>query len=205
MDLTNPLRSLARPIGAEALRVLAGTTRSLSGRQVHQLSRAGSVEGVRQALQQLGVAGVVDVERHPGLSLYRLNRGHVMTPPLLALLAARDELLRRITSVLDGWPLRLHHASVFGSAARSDGDVGSDVDLLLVLADSDDATTAAWEAAVDGLCAQVELWSGNVAHVQTVTQEQVDRMTAASDPLVTNWRREGRVLVGVPLAVTAMA
>ena len=128
-----------------------------------------------------------------------------MTPSLVALLTACDEVPRRITSALHAWPLLLHHASVFGSAVRADGDVDSDVDLLLVPADGDDATTAAWEAAVDGLCAQVERWSGNVAHVQTVALEQVDRMTSAGDPLVTSWHREGRVLAGVPFDVTAMA
>ena len=122
MDASNPLRSLVRPIDADVLRVLSGTTGSLSGRQVHQLCREGSVEGVRRSLQQLGAVGVVDVERRPGVGLYRLNREHVLSPPLLALLAARDELLHRITSRLRDWPLPLHHASVFGSTAR--GDVG---------------------------------------------------------------------------------
>ena len=205
MDLTNPLRSLARPIEAEVLRVLAGTTGSLSGRQVHQLAHAGSVEGVRRALQQLSGTGILHVERRPGLSLYRLNREHVMTPSLLVLLAAREELLHRITSVLHAWPLPLHHASVFGSTARADGDVDSDVDLLLVPAHGDDAVAVAWESAVDGLCVQVERWSGNVAHVQTVTREQLERMRVGEDPLVVSWHVEGRPLVGGALGAVMMA
>lgn len=206
MDLSNPLRSLARPLQAEVLKTLSATTGSLSGRQVHLLSGAGSVEGVRGALLQLVDAGVVDVEQRPGVSLYRLNQDHLLSAPLLAALDARAELLRRVGRLVERWPLPLLHASSFGSAARSDGDAGSDVDLLLVPVDATDAGAAEWGSAVDDLCVAVERWSGNVAHVQTLTREQLHRMAAVDDPLLASWYAEGRVLTGTALeAVQAAA
>lgn len=196
MDLTNPLRSLARPLQAEVLRVLSATTGTMSGRQVHQVVGVGSVEGVRGSLQQLVAAGLVDVEQRPGLSLYRLNRDHLLAAPLLAVLDARTELLRRVGALVEQWPLPVRHASVFGSTARSDGGLESDVDVLLVPGDERDAASSRWEVAVDDLSAKVERWTGNPAHVHTVTQEQVTLMSAAGDPLMVSWRAEGRLLAG---------
>lgn len=172
----------------------------MSGREVHQLSHRERVEGIRQTLRELAAAGIVAVERRPGISLFRLNREHLMAPALLSLLTARKELVARITALLEGWPLPLRHASVFGSAARADGDVGSDVDLVLVAVSEQDAASPAWRAATDHLVEQVQRWSGNSAHVITVEPGQLAAMIEGQDPLVESWRGEARRLVGVPVS-----
>ena len=102
----------------------------------------------------------------------------------------RNELWRRFREEFSGWRPMPRYAAVFGSAARGDGDEGSDIDLLLVhppfpgekrparvkaniraeLAASfgqalsvSDGTNARqrWDAQLDQLLDRVELWTGN--------------------------------------------
>lgn len=44
----------------------------------------------------------------------------------------RSDLLSRLRAALSGWSPRAVHASLFGSAARGDGDAGSDIDIFVV-------------------------------------------------------------------------
>jgi Nucleotidyltransferase domain len=60
----------------------------------------------------------------------------------------RTELLRRIRSRIAGWPVQPLHASLFGSAARADGNLDSDIDLLIVSPRGSGDEDEAW-------CAQV--------------------------------------------------
>jgi hypothetical protein len=126
---------------------------------------------------------------------------------------------------LGGWKPKPLYACVFGSAARDDGDAGSDVDLLLVhppfpgeakpprkasVIDAvaalmtapmpaSPAEAARWPRHVDQLRAHVLLWSGNPLQVVDLSfAEWVDRKRNAS--LIAEIERDAIDLVGGSIA-----
>lgn len=57
------------------------------------------------------------------------------------------------------------HASLFGSVARGDGSVESDVDLLVVCPPRISADDPTWRAQLDTLAVDVYEWTGNHASI----------------------------------------
>ena len=76
--------------------------------------------------------GLLTTEEIGGRVVYLLNRDHVLYPAVTALLRAEDELPRRLRGEISAWQLPPVAAALYGSAARRDGDTGSDIDMLLV-------------------------------------------------------------------------
>jgi predicted nucleotidyltransferase len=64
--------------------------------------------------------------------VHELNREHIAAPVADLLASLRLELWKRLRAKLSAWNPRPIYGCVFGSAARGDGDSGSDIDLLLV-------------------------------------------------------------------------
>ena len=106
----------------------------------------------------------------------------------MILAGLRTELWRRFREELRTWRVRPIYACVFGSAARGDGDVSSDIDLMVVhppfpgekrptrrslgnqvsdalgtalLASAEHDAPEYWEQHLDRLRERVELWTGN--------------------------------------------
>jgi hypothetical protein len=59
------------------------------------------------------------------------------------------------------------HASMFGSAARGDGDSSSDIDLFVVRSAAVDADARTWRGQVERLSEHVRAWTGNHANVSS--------------------------------------
>ena len=98
----------------------------MTGREVARLVRRGSADGVRKALQRLATQGVVDIDEAGRALLYGLNRDHIAAPVVDALVALRGELYRRLREELTNSAIPAADVSLFGSAARGEGDTASD-------------------------------------------------------------------------------
>jgi hypothetical protein len=133
MDVSRPHTAvIGGALEGEVLSVLAGTTRPLTGRQIARLASHGSDRGLRLALNRLAAQGLVDTVEAPPAVLYSLNRDHIAAPIALELAGLRAELFRRLRRAIGEWQVPPMHASMFGSAARGEGDASSDIDLLVV-------------------------------------------------------------------------
>jgi hypothetical protein len=66
--------------------------------------------------------------------VHELNREHVAAPVAESLAGLRLALWKRFRTTLGAWNPKPAYGCVFGSAARGDGGVHSDIDLLLVRA-----------------------------------------------------------------------
>lgn len=197
MDLSNPLAAVTPTLDAGVLHVLAGTTVACTAADVHRRLRRGSDQGVRKVLARLVGQGVVIAEPHPRSPRYLLNRDHVATPHIIGLATARETIIGRIVTQIDGWSSPALHASLFGSFARGEADADSDIDVLVVRDDST-ATGAepTWSAQLDSLVNQIRTWTGNDGQVVDVGLEELRAMREAQDPLLDSWRSEAVLLVG---------
>ena len=122
MNVSRPYGVISHPLDGVVLHVLAGTTQGLSGRKVARLAGNATQEGVRKALGRLAGEGIVEQREAGNAILYQLNRRHLAAPAIEQLTDLRRALLARLTGTIAAWEVLPLHASMFGSAARGDGD-----------------------------------------------------------------------------------
>lgn len=157
--------------------VLAGTTGQMTGRQVARLVRRGSQPAVNAALDRLVSQGLVTRAPAPPAYLYAVNREHLAYPAVEALASMRTELISRLRAALSAWETSPVHASLFGSAARGDGDERSDIDIFLVRPRSVAEDDEGWQRQTDELSAAVEAWTGNPVSLIEFSDDRVADMT----------------------------
>ena len=196
MDVSRPMATLIPSLDGHVLEVLARTLRPVTGREVHRLTGAGSESGVRLVLARLVDHGLVQATRAGRATLYVANRDHIAWPLVEGLVNLRREFFGRVRELVASWQLVPVVVAVFGSTARGDGGVDSDIDLLVVRPAVQDE---AWEQQLDGLREHVALWTGNACHIYDLTEDELAEHIAEAEPIVDEWRRDAVVLFGVPL------
>jgi hypothetical protein len=197
MDVSRPhVAVIGGALEGEVLAVLAGTTRPLTGRQIARLASHGSDRGLRLALNRLAEQGLVDTLEAPPAVLYSLNRDHIAAPIALQLADLRSELLRRLRSAIAEWEVPPVHASIFGSAARGEGDVSSDIDLLVVRPASVDPEDPAWRDQLHELAVAVERWTGNHAGIAEVGEDELSHLASQRPPIAEELERDAITLAG---------
>lgn len=196
MDLSRPWALIRSPIDMEVLLVLHGTTRPLTGREVARLVRAGSQPAVNAALRRLAEEGLVNAEEAGNAFLYTFNREHLAAPAVELLAAIRTELERRLRAEIAEWEIAPAHASIFGSAARGDGDTRSDIDIFVVRPAGVAEDDPGWRAQLERLSDHVHDWTGNRAALSEVSAADVRRLRRERPPVVEELRRDAITLVG---------
>lgn len=196
MDLSRPWALIRSPIDIEVVLVLRGTTRPLTGREVARLVRAGSQPTVNAALRRLAGEGVVRAEEAGNAYLYTLNREHLAAPVVEQLAGIRAELERRLRAEIDDWEIAPAHVSIFGSAARGDGDTRSDIDIFVLRPARVSEDDAQWRAQLERLSDRVYAWTGNHVALSEVSAADVRRLRRERPPVVEELRRDGIALAG---------
>lgn len=200
MDLAEPGRGIAGGLTLPILRTLAGRSTPATAAQLRRVADVGTEAGVRRALERLAVHGVCTSQEIGGRIVYSLNDDHVLYPAVAALLHANRELPRRLTQALSSWEPAPMTAVLFGSAARHDGDTGSDVDLLLVrLPMTTDLQKRQWDSQVYELREAVHRWTGNRLQVLDWTKPVLRRHAKTGERLIDALLSEGVTVHGTPL------
>lgn len=195
MDLSAPYRAVLSKGEGGVLSVLAGTNEPLTGREVARLA-TGAHSTVARILGRLVEHGVVRAEEAGASRLYSLNREHLIAEPLLALIRLRGRLLERLVGELEGWALPARHASLFGSAARGDGDTRSDIDVFVVRPRGIDEEHPTWREQLDALPTRIFGWTGNHASIAEVPEADLPRLVRERPDVATEIRRDAVTLVG---------
>ncbi|MFI5734405.1 hypothetical protein ACIA49_30090 [Kribbella sp. NPDC051587] len=199
MDLKLPISTVIPSLDGPVLQVLARADEGLSGRQIHKLAGQGSVAGVRLVLQRLATTGLIHVDDAGNSLLYRLNRKHLAAPVVEFLADLRTALIARIADELDSWRIRPVHASLYGAIARDDGDLESDVELLLIRPDEIDTGDPLWDEQASHLMQTVVDLTGNPAHVFELSRTELANHLATSAPILNDWLNPTLHLTGHPL------
>jgi|1186.fasta_scaffold41233_2 predicted nucleotidyltransferase len=198
--MSQPINAVVPTLDGPVLAVLARTSQPLTGRKIHQLASGGSETGTRKVLRRLAGTGLV-IATEVGASVqYVLNREHLAANAVLELAALRSRLFERMRAAIEHWEPTVQptHASVFGSTARGDGDLNSDVDLLLVHGFHDDPPTE-WVGYVAALGDLVQGWTGNQLQTYELNEAELAQHIRSGDPLVKEWSRDGVTITGPDL------
>lgn len=195
MDVSKPLTAISPGVDADVLTVLAGSTKPRSGREVAR--HAGrSNTGVQHVLDRLVEHGLVIRQEAGRTFLYTLNYDHLLAPVVQQLAGIRLELVERLRDAIKGWKIQPVHASLFGSAARGDGDARSDIDLLIVRAADINSDSAEWREQIDGLADSVRHWTGNHAGIIEISEGELPRLRKDRPPVVEQVRKDAIDLAG---------
>ena len=196
VDLSFPYTVALSKTDGAVLSVLAGTTRPLGGREVARLAGV-SQNGAWRALRRLVDQGVVVEQPAGGRSLlYTLNRDHVAAEPIITLTRLQSVLIERVKQHLAGWEVQAIHASIFGSAARGDGDTGSDIDILVVRPRDVDDEDERWRSQIDSLGTAVHSWTGNHAGIAELAERDLARLRRERPPVIEDVSADGITLMG---------
>jgi hypothetical protein len=197
MDLSEPSAAICPSLDGPVLMVLAGTTLPLSARAIARLVRRGSVGGVNKTLQRLTAHGIVIARSAQPSILYILNREHLAAPAVALLADLRTELVGRISSAISLWKVPPDFASLFGSAARGDGNTESDIDLLFVRPIGVELDERTWAFQVQRLASDVHHWTGNHASVIEISAEELQGPGAQNlERFVSSVREDWIILYG---------
>lgn len=200
MDVSAPHTALCPTLDSSVLTALAETSRPLTGREVARLLKRRSHRGVLDALNRLAEHGLVDRVEAGRALLFTLNREHLAAPAVDVLAGMRVELLKRLASMVDAWEIAPVHLSMFGSAARGDGDVHSDIDLFLVRPDEVGDEDRVWQAQRDDLALRVQRWTGNRAGIAEVSEAELKRLRRMPPSIVAELRSDAVMVVGPGIA-----
>lgn len=195
MDLSHPYSVISHRLDGAALHVLAGTTGGLSGRRIAALMGS-TQEGARKALQRLVATGTVEQSEAGNAILYRFNRRHLAAPAIEQLTGIRQAFLARLTDAFRAWDPPPSHASIFGSAARGDGDSSSDIDLFIVRPEAISEGDSAWRGQVDGLAADIRDWTGNHANLVEVSASALLDLSRRRPAVLDSLEADALTLVG---------
>lgn len=186
MDVASPITTVIPSLDGPVFHALAASNTPSSLTQIHQRAGRGSLSGVRRVLQRMVEHGLVDV----GPAGYSLNREHVAAPAVLLLTMLHGELAARLRNWLEDRPEDVVAAGLFGSAARRDGDVTSDVDVVVVTG------SVAEPDLGDELAEVIQRWTGNRGHVVQLSRDEARRLRDEVRPIVASWQSELQMVLG---------
>jgi len=177
------------------LAVLLRTDAPLTGRQVHALiSDHYSLWTVQEALKALTQLGLVHTQTIGRAGVHTINEDHVSVPPLRALLdpiAALTEIVREAVGN------DVKAVILFGSIARGEASIQSDVDLAVI-------APVGWDGSTDVEDA-VRARLGNDCDVLVFTPEDFTRLLDTGEPVAQEILADGVALIGSIPRVTSGA
>lgn len=198
MDLSTPYQSLFPVVDSAALEVLTRSTKPRTGREVAKLAGR-SQDATQRVLDRLVDHGLVLREDAGRARVYRLNWDHVAAEPISLLAELRPRLFERLRGAFEFWHPAPFHVSVFGSAARGDGDVNSDIDIFLVRPGDVPEDDEEWRGHVEALADFVFEWTGNHAGIAEVGEDELERLRRERPAIVKSMEADAVDISGFPV------
>ena len=168
------------------LAVLLRTDAPLTGRRIHALlSDEYSLWTIQEALKALTHLGLVNTQTVGRAGVHIINEDHVSVAPLRALL---DPITALADTVREAVGNDVKTVILFGSIARGEANVYSDVDLAVV-------APVGWDGRAD-LEDAVRVRLGNHCDVLVFTPEDFTRLAEIGEPVVLEILTSGVALIG---------
>ena len=186
MLLNEPFGGLIPGARGAVLGALLRTDSPLTGRQIHGLvSDDYSLWTVQEALKALAQLGLVNAQTIGRAGVHTVNEDHVSMGPLRAFL---DPIAALIDTVSEAVGEVVQAVILFGSIARGEAHLHSDVDLAVI-------APAGWDGRTD-LEDTVRTRLGNDCDVLVLTADDFARRSGTVEPVVREILTDGVALIG---------
>jgi len=192
MNLSSPLTDLISGVRGELLQVLFRLEKPVTRRHLADMSgvAAGNASSV---IEELILVGIIREERVGRSSLVSLNRTNLLSKGLEGIIGVRDNFFTLLSNQVKGIDGVLA-AWLFGSVARGDSNVDSDVDVLIVGEDLDSST---FHNGLSGLYEKVKNWTGNDLQITEYSLDAFNTFVQSDNPLVNEIRVDGILLCNI--------
>jgi hypothetical protein len=199
MDLGNPARAIFPAGTAAVLRILTGADTSFTIRELSRLAGV-SAPVAGNVVHHLADHGLVLTEPAGQAIMCRFNNDHLAARGIRDLVTLRGRLIDLLREEINGWAIVSVHASLFGSAARGDGSIASDLDLLVVRPEGlTEDEISIWERQLAATGQRARAATGNPANWLDLTLHDLALAVRAGEPIVTQWRQDAVALTGESL------
>jgi len=186
MFFSEPFGGVIPGARGAVLAALLRTGEQLTGRQVHSLvSDDHSLWSVQEALKTLTQLGLVESRTVGRAGVHTINEANAAIAPLRALADPIASLKAAVSEVIDS---DVKAVILFGSIARGEAALDSDIDLAVI-------ASKRWDKRVE-LHDTVGKRLGNACDVIVFTQAEFSRAATAGEPVVADILRDGVALVG---------
>ncbi|MHB8465381.1 MAG: nucleotidyltransferase domain-containing protein [Acidimicrobiales bacterium] len=198
MDVAEPSTVVIAPTTAKVLRVLVSASADFTVRDLARLAGVSHTRA-RQVIDRLAEHGLVQVDRTRSGNRCRFNPDHLAAPAVAALVSLRAVFLEVLAETISLWTLPPAHASLFGSAARGDGDTSSDLDVLVIRPAKIAADDPQWESQLADTAAELRRRTGNDVAWFVLDAGELAAASAVGEPVVGDWSRDAVHLAGTRL------
>jgi predicted nucleotidyltransferase len=198
MDFVRPLLSVIPGVQGRILAVLAETTGELNLRAIASIADVSEAQASR-ILPGLVAIGLVERREAPPSALFRLVRDHIAAGPVLALARSRDRMIQQMREIAEGLPVPAVSVIVFGSFARGQADLESDIDTLMIRPSDVSESDEAWSASVQQWIDRVGEVSGNRVEVLEAEEYEVSARLDREGNVWQDIERDGLIVHGRPL------
>jgi predicted nucleotidyltransferase len=195
MDFDRPVEAVIPGAQGRILAVLAETTGELNLRTIARLSGVSLAQASR-VLPWLVELGMIERRDVPPSALFRLVENHVAARLVLELSRAPETVLRELGDLARTLLPEAVSVIVFGSVARGEADVDSDVDVIAVRPDDLDEDDDEWVDAIEHWRQAARALTGNPLEVIDVGENETRRLLASRRPLWRAVAKEGIVITG---------
>jgi predicted nucleotidyltransferase len=196
VDFVRPIEAIVPGAQGRVLAVLAETTGDLNLRTVAQLAGISQAQASR-LLPELVTLGVVERREVPPASLFRLVPEHIASRVLLTLARSSDHVLDEMGRLAGALPHPPVSVIVFGSFARREAGVDSDIGVVVVRPAGVDEDE--WSASLEAWRRDTRRLTGNPVEVLEVGADEAAAKLRSRSPVWTDIRRDGRVVHGLGL------
>jgi predicted nucleotidyltransferase len=198
MDFVRPLQSVIPGVQGRILAVLAETTGELNLRAIASIADVSEAQASR-ILPGLVAIGLVERREAPPSALFRVVRDHIAAGPVLALARSRDRMIQQMREIAEGLPVPAVSVIVFGSFARGQADLESDIDTLMIRPSDVSESDEAWSASVQQWIDRVGEVSGNRVEVLEAEEYEVSARLNREGNVWQDIERDGLIIHGPPL------
>ena len=154
--------------------------------------------GVRPGEGRAGPSARGRAQRRGDATQTWVHRDHPAAAASAALAKLRSRLRGRRRNELGACATPAEVVSWFGSAARGNMRVDSDIDLFVVRSDDVDADDPTWQGQAARLVSLVTRWTGNDARIFELAGSEVVMGLANEEPVLADIRDQGIPLDGPP-------
>lgn len=196
MNLSKPLTSVIPSVEGDVLTVLASAERAFTGLQVQKIIGTRSVTGVANALQKLCAQGIVTSRSAGSANLYQLNKEHLLAKYITEIANIRIEFFQQMSLEVSAWQSRPECVAVFGSAARNDMDLESDIDIFVKRPTETPFGEWSWRQQLTDFSLKIQGWTGNPVQIFELGDSEMRQEFSSKGGVIYTIMEEGVVIYG---------
>ena len=198
MDFVQPVQAVVPGVQGRILAVLAETTAELNLRTIARLADVSPAQASR-VLPTLTALGMVERREAPPSALFHFVEENVASRFVRSLSRARDATIAELAQAAEKMVPAPASVIVFGSFARGEAGVSSDLDVVVVRPTGIDEEDEHWRAAIETWRRFAGRLTGNHVEVLEVDTNSIGRSLRGRAPLWADVARDGTVIHGASL------